>query len=411
MSNTKKRLALKLYRYKWRGEDKSATILSGKLDAVSEDDVRKRLESQGLKKISVKRSLDFRLLQTSKITTRDINIFTKQLAILVRSDISIVKALDLIILSQEKLSFRQILLQIREDLISGVGLAESFSNYPHIFNNFYCGILDAGSRSGKLSEMLKELLDFQEKLAIINSKVKKALIYPFFVLLFGFGVSAFLLVKVIPQFEAMFNNFGSQLPWITAKVLQFSNFIQNNYLYLLLFFLALLGFFYYWYKKSISFKYGLALTLLKIPLISKMFKTILTARLSRLLALCFSADIRIVEALDISSSAIANPVFSRKLSSVAQKVNLGQKLSFAMQDEKIFPNLMLQLISIGEETSNLTSLLDQAADFYDLESNDQLDKLTSLLEPLVIIILGGIIGILVISIYLPIFTLNSAIGG
>lgn len=411
MQSKKKSMALKLHRYKWRGEDKKAKKLAGTMDATSSEAVHKILQNQNIQNIKIRKSLNLRIFQNSKITSKDVNAFTKQFAILVKSNIEIIRALDLILLSQTKFSFREVLLQIRDEIASGTSIDKSFAKYPHIFNAFYCGVLQAGIASGRLSQMLQELINYQEKLAAINAKVKKALTYPLFVLLFGFGVSAFLLVTVIPKFEAMFNNFGSQLPWITAKVLHLSNLVQIYYMNIIFFLSAIFIFIYYLYKKIEPFKYRMALMLLRLPLVAKLISNILTARFARLLSLCFSADIRIVDALLIAKTAIANPVFSKKIDKVAQSVNLGQKLSFAMRNEKIFPNLMLQLVAIGEETSNLPILLNQASDFFEIESNNMLDKFTSLLEPLVIIILGGIIGVLVISIYLPIFTLNSAIGG
>lgn len=411
MQSKKKSMALKLHRYKWRGEDKKAKKLAGTMDATSREAVLKILEKQNIQNIKIKKSLNLRIFQNSKITSKDVNSFTKQFAILVKSNIEIIRALDLILLSQTKFSFREVLLQIRDEIASGTSIDKSFAKHPRIFNAFYCGVLQAGIASGRLSQMLQELINYQEKLAAINAKVKKALTYPLFVLLFGFGVSAFLLVTVVPKFEAMFNNFGSQLPWITAKVLHLSNLVQIYYMNIIFFLSAIFVFIYYLYKKIEPFKYRMALMLLRLPLVAKLISNILTARFARLLSLCFSADIRIVDALLITKTAIANPVFSKKIDKVAQNVNLGQKLSFAMRNEKIFPNLMLQLVAIGEETSNLPVLLNQASDFFEIESNDMLDKFTSLLEPLVIIILGTIIGVLVISIYLPIFTLNSAIGG
>lgn len=408
---TNKPVALKVENYKWRGKDKNSKKVFGKIAASSKADAEQLLIEQGIKNLKITKSINLNFFGTNRITTKHINLFTKELSILVKSNMPFINSLDLLILSQKNSSFRQVLVKIRDHIASGLGLAESFGKYKIYFNNFYCGILEAGVASGNLAQMLDELIDYQEKIALINAQVKKALMYPIFVLLFGFAIAIFLLVKVIPQFEAMFNNFGSQLPWITAKVLQTSNFVQNYYLAAVLFSGIIFVVSYFFYRRSLKIKYRLALLLFKLPFIARILRNILAARFSRILALSLSCDIKIVRGLEIAQTAIANPVFSKKIHEVAKKVSLGQKLSFAMESENIFPKLMLQLVSIGEETGNLPTLLKQASEFFNRESEDSLTKLTSMLEPLVIIILGTIIGLLVIAIYLPIFTLNTAIGG
>lgn len=413
MQNKKirKPIALKIKTYKWRGKDQNSNKVFGKILASSKADAEQLLIEQGLKNLKITKSINLNMLGANKITPKHINLFTKQLAILVKSNMPFINSLDLLILNQKNPNLRQVLVKIRDHIASGLGLAESFGKHKIFFNNFYCGILEAGVASGNLGQMLDELIDYQEKIAQINAKVKKALMYPIFVLLFGFAISIFLLIKVIPQFEAMFHNFGSQLPWITAKVLRISNLVQFYYFEIILLLSILATSTYFFYKKSIKFKYKIALLMFKLPFMAKILRNILAARFARILALSLTADIKIVRGLEIAQTAIANPVFSKKIHEIAKKVSLGQKLSFAMESENVFPKLMLQLVSIGQETGNLPILLNQASDFFDTESNNSLDELTSMLEPLVIVILGAIIGLLVIAIYLPIFTLNTAIGG
>ncbi|MFK7160909.1 type II secretion system F family protein [Marinospirillum sp. MEB164] len=394
--------------YVWQGTDSRNRKVKGEMESEDINLVRAKLREQGIQPKKVhKKSALAQIKLGQGITARDITLFARQLATMMKAGVPIVQAMSISIEGQTKSSMRALLVDLRDQVAAGTPVAQALRRHPKIFDPLFCSLVDAGEQSGSLETMLERVASYKERMESLKNKIKKALYYPGFVMVLGLGVAALLLIKVVPQFENMFASFGAELPAFTQLVINLSRFMQAWWylvfgglglaFYLILFFR----------KRSPKFEYRFSQMTLKAPIFGTLLHQSAVARFSRTLATAFAAGVPLVDALEAASASTNNSVYQRHLLKVADDVATGQQLNFALKNGGLFPTMVNQMVAIGEESGALDTMLTKVADFYEEEVNTLVESLTSLLEPLVIVVLGLLVGGLVIAIYLPIFEMGS----
>jgi type IV pilus assembly protein PilC len=328
---------------------------------------------------------------------------------MMESGIPLIQSFDIVAKGQVNEKMTNLILEIKTSVESGLTLAESLKKHPDYFNDLYCNLIDAGEQSGALEIMLDNLASYKEKVESIKKKIKKALFYPIAVLIIAFLVSAALLIFVVPQFEELFKGFGADLPGLTRVVIDMSEFFQA-YWYLIFGILVGLGWgFIYLKKNSTAFAYQLDKFSLKFPIIGQILQKAAIARFSRTLSITFAAGMPLVDALKSVSGATGNILYADATRQIKEEVSTGQQMQFAMKKTNLFPNMVIQMIAIGEESGSLESMLLKVADFYEEEVDAAVDALSSLLEPLIMAVLGVMVGGLVVAMYMPIFKLGAVV--
>jgi type IV pilus assembly protein PilC len=390
--------------------DKDGKTWSGQIEAQNIHRAKSKLRQQGLsvKKIN-RRKTNFLNRPNRKISGADITLFSRQLATLFDSGIPMFEALDIIAKGQNNKKFKVLLTQVKDDLLSGLTLTQALKKHPLYFNTLYTHLVDAGEQSGTLDLMLDKIANYKEKIERIKKRIKKTLTYPIAIVIMTFLVSAGLLLFVVPEFESLYAQFGAPLPLLTQVVVDLAQFVQSYWLFLLLGLLTSLGAFFHAKKHSLTFAQNLDESLLKIPVIGSILGKACIARFARTLCITFAAGLPLVEALKSVSGATGNRVFANATDKIASEVATGQRIYVAMKNTQVFPNLALQMIGIGEESGNLENMLCKVADFYEEEVDNAVDSLSNLFEPVIMTILGVLIGGLVVAMYLPIFKLGQAI--
>ncbi|SFX04181.1 type II secretion system F family protein [Marinospirillum alkaliphilum] len=396
----------KVYIFAWEGTNARREKVKGEMESEDINLVRARLREQGVtpRRIHKKSSLAIRL--GGGINARDITIFSRQLATMIKAGVPIVQAFSICIEGQTKPALRKMMVDIRDQISAGTPVAQALRRHPKVFDELFCSLVEAGENSGSLEVMLERVATYKERMESLKNKIKKALYYPIFVMIIGLVVSALLLVKVVPEFESMFASFGAELPAFTQLVLNISRFMQDWW-YLV--FGALLAAVYsvLWLRKrSEAFDYRLTKLFLRLPIMGELLHKSAVARFSRTLATAFAAGVTLVDSLDSAGNSAGNLVYKRQVDKMKDDVSTGQQLHFTMRNGKLFPTMVNQMVAIGEESGALDTMLTKVADFYEEEVNTMVDSMTSLLEPLVIAVLGIIVGSLVIAMYLPIFMMG-----
>ncbi len=344
-----------------------------------------------------------------KIIPKDLAVFFRQLATMLSAGVPLVQSFDIIGRGHENAGMQELILKVKNEVESGTSLAESLAKHPLYFDDLVINLVNAGEQSGVLETLLDKIATYKEKTEILKAKIKKAMFYPTAVIIVAFIVTAILLIFVVPQFEALFSNFGADLPAFTRVVVNLSEFMQA-YWWLIVGIIGAAVFAFLQGKKR-SRKFGRILdrTILKMPIVGPIMHKAAIARYARTLATMFAAGVPLVEALQSVSGACGNVVYSDAVLMMKDSVATGQQLTFAMNQTGLFPNMVEQMVAIGEESGALDSMLSKVADFYEQEVDDAVDALTSLLEPLIMSILGVLIGGLVVAMYLPIFKMGAAI--
>lgn len=396
--------------FHYTGVNKAAQKINGDIEARSLALAKVELRRQGVivNKIAKKRAPLFSL-KNRKIKSGDITVFSRQLATMIESGIPLVQSFDIVAKGQSNKRFKELIENIKGDVETGLTLAEALKKYPALFNELFCNLVDAGEKSGSLDIMLDKVATYKEKIETIKKKIRKALTYPLAVLVVAFIVTAGLLIFVVPQFEALFKGFGADLPALTQAVVSMSKFFQS-YWYLI--FGVLAGGIYafiYALKHSSQFAQNVDRTLLKLPVIGPIVEKAAIARFSRTLSITFAAGLPLVEALKSVAGATGNIIFAKATDTIREEVSTGQQMNKAMENTQLFPNMVIQMVSIGEESGALEKMLSKVADFYEEDVDSAVDSLSSLLEPIIMTVLGVLVGGLVIAMYLPIFKLGSAI--
>jgi type IV pilus assembly protein PilC len=402
---------VKLQTFVWQGRDKSGNVTKGKLDAANVATARAQLRRQGItpKKVG-KESISIFSNRSKAIKPLDIAFFTRQMATMLKSGVPLLQSLEIVAGGSEKDKMKKMLYDIRNDVSGGSDFSTALSKFPIFFDNLYCNLVKAGEQSGALDAMLDRIATYKEKIEALKAKIRKAMTYPAAVVVVGIIVTAILLVKVVPVFEELFTSFGADLPAFTRFVVTLSEGAQKWWFVVLLG-IALFGYlFQSSHRKSQKFRDFIDRSVLKIPVLGKILHKAAIARFARTLATTFSAGVPLVEALDSAAGAVGNVVYRNAIIQIRNGVSTGQSLKNAIEMTGIFPNMTIQMIGIGEEAGSLEMMLDKVAEFYEREVDDAVDSLSSLMEPMIMVVLGTLVGGLVIAMYLPIFQLGNVVG-
>jgi type IV pilus assembly protein PilC len=394
----------------WQGTNKNGKRVKGEQAADNVNAAKVILRRQGITPIKVKKKpKDLFPAKKPSIKPADIAIFSRQLATMMASGVPLLQSTQIIGEGHENASMQEMVLSIKSDVESGTSLAESLAKFPLHFNDLYISLVSAGEQSGTLESLLNEIAIYQEKTEALKAKVKKALVYPISILVVAFIVTAILMIFVIPQFEALFSGFGADLPALTKMVIAASEFFQE--MWWLIFGVAIgsvVGLLEA-KKRSRKVQHFLDRLVLKLPVIGDIQRKGAIARFSRTLATMFKAGVPLVEAMVSVAGASGNIVYSEATIEMKDDISTGTQLNKSMSDSELFPNMVIQMVAIGEESGSLDSMLAKVADFFEREVDDAVDNMTALMEPLIMAFLGGLIGTLVIAMYLPIFKLGSVV--
>ncbi|MGH1461358.1 MAG: type II secretion system F family protein [Neptuniibacter sp.] len=401
----------KLNTFTWKGKDKNGNVSKGKIDATTVAQAKAQLRKQGIIPSGVRKEAGASLFSSENKAVQpvDIAFFTRQMATMLKSGVPLLQGLDITAGGIEKKKLKNIVYQIKNDVNSGTEFSSSLAKYPEHFDDLFCNLVHAGEQSGALEQMLERIATYKEKLESLKAKIKKALTYPTAVILVGIIVSAILLVKVVPQFESVFQGFGADLPAFTKFVIGLSEKAQEWW------WVALLGavvtgfLFKTAMQKSQKFRDTVDKLMLKIPVIGKILEQASVARFARTLATTFAAGVPLVNALESAAGASGNALYRDAILQVRNGVSTGQSLQNAVVMTGIFPNMATQMIAIGEEAGSLENMLEKIADFYEEQVDNAVDNLSSLLEPLIMVVLGVLVGGLVVAMYLPIFQLGNVV--
>jgi type IV pilus assembly protein PilC len=399
-----------LITYTWKGKNRSGAIVKGELDARTEGLAKSELRRQGIRPTKVKKKpKDLFGSSAKKIITKDISIFSRQLATMLSSGVPLVQALDIVGRGHDNPSMSKLILTVRNDIEGGDTLAQALGKHPLQFDDLFCNLVNAGEQAGVLETLLGKIADYKEKTESLKAKIKKALTYPTAVLVIAFIVTAILLIFVVPTFKELFDGFGAELPAFTLWVIGLSEFMQAWWwavfggiflvIYSLLFFK----------KRSRKFNHALDRFFLKLPAIGDILNKSAIARFSRTLATMSTAGVPLVEALGSVSGACGNIVYADAVLKMREEVATGQQLQQAMKQAALFPNMVIQMVAIGEESGAVDSMLEKVADFYEEEVDNAVDSLSSLIEPMLMAFLGVVVGGLVVAMYLPIFKLGAVV--
>jgi type IV pilus assembly protein PilC len=395
----------------WTGTDKRGVKVKGQYRGINPNLIKADLRKQGIKPISVRKksTLFSNATAKKKIIPKDLAVFFRQLATMMSAGVPLVQSFDIIGRGHDNAGMRELILNVKAEVESGTSLSDSLAKHPLHFDDLVINLVNAGEQAGVLETLLDKIATYKEKTEYLKAKIKKAMFYPTAVIVVAFIVTAILLIFVVPQFEQLFSNFGADLPAFTRVVVNMSEFLQA-YWWLVLGIVggAIFGFLQ---AKKRSRKFGRVLDrmVLKTPIVGPIMHKAAIARYARTLATMFAAGVPLVEALESVAGATGNVVYSDAVLMMKDSVATGQQLTFAMSQTGLFPNMVEQMVAIGEESGALDSMLSKVADFYEQEVDDAVDALTSLLEPLIMSVLGILIGGLVVAMYLPIFKMGAAI--
>ena len=405
----KKAKEAKLYPFKWEGKDRKGTKITGEIQGSNAALIKNQLRKQGIlvTKINKKSSLFGK--RPKKIKPLDIAFFTRQLATMMESGVPIVQAFDIIAEGSENPSMGKLVNQIKTDVAAGNTLADSLRTHPQYFDDLFCNLVESGEQSGRLESLLDRIATYKEKTEALKAKIKKAMTYPISVVVVALVVTAIMLLKVVPSFQSVFASFGAELPSFTLFVIGLSEWLQKWWFVLLI---AIIAFGYIYGKAHVSSKKlrdAEDRTLLKAPVVGDIIYQAAVARFARTLSTTFSAGVPLVEALDSVAGAVGNVVFYNAVMKIKEDVSAGSQLNFSMRTTNVFPSLAVQMAGIGEESGNLDGMLEKVADYYEAEVDNKVDNLTTLLEPMIMCVLGVLVGGLIIAMYLPIFQLGSVV--
>ena len=393
----------------WEGTDRKGQKVKGKSMAATEAAVRADLRRQGVVPSRIKKQSKGLFSGGGKITPGDIAIFSRQLATMLAAGIPLVQSFEIVGTGHENAAMQKLIMAIKGDVEGGSALAEALAKHPLYFDDLFINLVEAGEQAGALEALLEKIATYKEKTEALKKKIKKALTYPAAVLVVAFVVTTILLIFVIPAFEDLFKGFGADLPTFTRMVIDLSVFVRAKGWYLAILIGAGFGTFFYFKKRSRALRHWLDRMSLKIPVIGSIMQKAAIARYARTLSTMFAAGVPLVEALESVSGATGNIVYELGVLKMRDEVATGQRLQQAMENTDLFPNMVIQMIAVGEESGSLDDMSSKVADFYEEDVDNAVDNLSSLLEPLIMSILGVLVGGLVVAMYLPIFKMGSVI--
>jgi type IV pilus assembly protein PilC len=394
--------------FQWEGMDKKGQRIKGRSVAPSEQALKTELRRQGVVATRIKKqSQAFK--SGGSIKAEDIAVFSRQLATMLAAGIPMVQAFEIVGSGHDKPAMQKLVLEIKADVEGGTSLHESLARHPLYFDDLFVNLVEAGEQAGALETLLDKIATYKEKSEAVKKKVKKALFYPAAVLVVAGVVTVILLLFVIPQFESLFKGFGADLPAFTQMVINLAHFVQRDGIYLAVVLAASVWAFIYFKKRSRKMRIFLDRLSLKVPVIGPILNKAAIARYARTLSTMFAAGVPLVEALQSVAGACGNIVFENGVLKMRDEVATGQRLQRAMENTGLFPNMVVQMIAVGEESGSLDTMSGKVATFYEEDVDAAVDSMSSLLEPLIMAVLGVLVGGLVIAMYLPIFKLGSVV--
>ena len=398
--------------FAWEGTDRKGNRVKGESRAATIALVRADLRRQGIMPLKVrKKSSSIFTNRKKKITTKDIAIFSRQLATMMSAGVPMVQAFDIVGRGHNNPSMAEMILAIKADVEGGTSLTASLRKHPLYFDDLFCNLVEAGEQAGVLETLLDKIATYKEKTESLKAKIKKALFYPTAVIVVAILITSIIMIFVIPQFKDLFSSFGADLPAFTRMVITLSDFVAGWWWAILGAVVGAVVFASNVWKRSPKFRETMDRLLLKVPVIGSIMHKAALARFCRTTATMFAAGVPLVEALQSVAGATGSAVYGKAVLVMRDDVATGQSLQLAMRQQGLFPHMVIQMVTIGEESGALDDMLAKVADFYEEEVDNAVDALSSLLEPLIMVILGTVIGGLVIALYLPIFQLGSVVSG
>jgi len=402
----KKGSEVKEVSFSWEGKDKNGKQVKGEMRAAGSVVVTSTLRRQGIRVTKVKEVKQ----SGGRITDKDITLFTRQLATMMKSGVPLLQAFDIVGKGHSNRALSKLLMDIKTEVETGSNLADAFRKYPLYFDNLFCNLVGAGEAAGILDTLLDRLATYKEKIQAIKGKIKSALFYPISIIVVAFIITAVMMIFVIPSFKDLFDNFGADLPAPTLFVMTISDYFVDYWW-------AIFGgvggtvyaFFYAW-KRSVAMQRVMDRMMLRLPIFGDVIRKATIARWSRTLSTMFAAGVPLVESLDSVAGACGNYIYYEATKKIQVDVSIGNTLTASMANTELFPNMVIQMVSIGEEAGSLDAMLSKIADFFEAEVDDAVEALSSLMEPLIMVVLGTLIGGMVVAMYLPIFKMGMAVG-
>lgn len=402
--------ALKTSVFTWEGKNKSGSVVKGEISGQNPSLVKAQLRKQGINPTKVRKKSSLSLGGTGKkIKPMDIALFTRQMATMMKAGVPLLQSFDIIAEGFDNPNMRKLVDEVKQEVAAGNSFAASLRKKPQYFDELYCNLVESGEQAGALENLLDRIATYKEKTEALKAKIKKAMNYPIAVVVVAIIVSAILLIKVVPQFEQVFANFGAELPAFTQMVIGISQFLQEWWFIFLIGIFAAAFTFKEAMKRSQKLRDSVDRGVLKLPIVGDILYKSAVARFARTLSTTFAAGVPLVDALDSVSGATGNVVFRNATNKVKADVSTGMQLNFSMRTTGTFPSMAIQMTAIGEESGSLDEMLDKVASFYEAEVDNMVDGLTSLMEPIIMSVLGVLVGGLIIAMYLPIFQLGNVV--
>jgi len=394
--------------YAWEGTNRKGRKVSGETRGHNPALIKAQLRQQGINPGRVRKKIAGLPRIRSQVKPADIALFTRQLATLLKAGIALLQALDIITEGFDNPNMRVLVQDLKQEIAAGSSLAAALQKQPHYFDELYCNLIAAGEQAGALDTLLERIATHLEKSEQLKARIKKAMTYPMAVLVVATVVSAILLIHVVPQFQSLFAGVGAKLPGFTLAVIALSEFMQQAWWLLAIGVAASMVGMRRAYRLSPGFRHWVDAGLLKAPLAGTLLKKSAVARYARTLSTTFAAGVPLVQALDSVAGATGNGLFKQAINRMRHDVSTGMQLNQSMAASSLFPGMAIQMTAIGEESGTLDSMLEKVANHYEADIDNLVDNLTSLMEPLIMVVLGGIVGALVLAMYLPIFQLGTA---
>ena len=395
--------------FAWEGTDKKGKKVKGESNASNPAMVKADLRRQGIRPVKVRKKSTLFSSTKKKILPKDIAIFTRQLSTMMGAGVPLVQSFEIIGRGHENPSMQELIMTIKADVESGGTLADSLRKHPLFFDELVCNLVAAGEQAGILEGLLDKIATYKEKTEAMKAKIKKALTYPAAVVVVAFIVTAILLIFVVPTFEDLFEGFGADLPAFTQMVIHLSEWMQSNWWIVIMGVSGTIYGFNQGKKRSPKFAHTLDRLILKAPIFGEIVTKAIIARFARTMSTMFAAGVPLVEAMESVAGASGNQVYKEAILGMRDNVSTGQQRQLTMQQTGLFPNMVVQMVAIGEESGSLDGMLAKVADFYEEEVDNAVDNLSSLLEPIIMAILGVLVGGLIVAMYLPIFKLGSVV--
>ncbi len=393
----------------WEGTDRKGNKIKGKSMAASEAAVRADLRRQGVVPSKIRKQSKGLFKGGGSVTPADISIFSRQLATMLAAGIPLVQSFEIVGNGHENAAMQKLILAVKADVEGGNALAEALAKHPLYFDDLFVNLVEAGEQAGALETLLDKIATYKEKTEAIKKKIKKALTYPAAVMVVALVVTTILLIFVIPEFEALFQGFGADLPAFTRMIINLSEFVRDKGWAVLMLVVGGVMTYLYFYKRSKKMREIQDRIMLKAPVVGSILTKAAIARFARTLSTMFSAGVPLVEALESVAGATGNIVYENGVMAIRDEVSTGQRLQVAMENTQLFPNMVIQMIAVGEESGSLDEMSSKVADFFEEDVDNAVDNMSALLEPLIMSILGVLVGGLVVAMYLPIFKMGSVV--